>query len=837
MDRNNKVDNVSTSGNVKSTVDRLIKENFKHGKIPTSTIAALRKQYSDDEFIEKVQEEYYDKLEAVGRRAAKFSKFIDRKYGSQGYPLHVVLNKALKYKQKYSLSEPEFELFQTIYRRNMSLRNRNNSVEILIPETNMGKVFGDPSGTSKLTYNENEQRYLNEIIGFANEPQVRQLHSQVIVQSLTYDELNNPEIINSRYEPSTGMSRASYIDPVIAAMFLPKIQKFDEYFLFTNLAEIVKIKNAGESISTYVNYQLLFNLVTGQTDIVCDSSSPLKDIRNRVTLQLGLYQNVLNLRLGKFYDLPTAPVAFELRKQIDHCRLSVADSPDYIMFGDESITLRRLINALAFRSIIVATTPLPNINFGMTTTLGNSMPAVNVVKIPWITIRLPLDNDMRQQQALQKLNTNIFGVQMANQPFFQSQSIDYYLNSVDIAAVNGHMETRIQSVIHADDVIIFNIPRRTYQPLVNFQKIFEPTNFISLPKHAMGIENINTFRIEVTRYFDITTDRFNSERYHLRSAVSLVYKTNQLITSDQTQRSNIVIGTKTFLFCKSDKWISSYGNQAQVGTAPFNPSMNAKKDLESFTKVYDPAGVVLDTNNGYNTSFGVPAFMPPNPTMINNMFTPIRNLRKTSDILSNKQQIVKEADEVKHCATIIIYSKGKSKQPISNDDDEECNSKIWGAPVNNSHTTLLNNLVSFLAGFMAHPPVVLMSPIKVGIKTFLRTFVFDDKTTGIAKYTLTDDEYVKALFEFVATQMLDRTPATKFNDPVFNRLVAQWITNAGGVPLPTNATVLIQQRLISLYETARIITQPPPTVLLKDMVADPLLKALAAIYLFIHTLV
>jgi len=474
MDRNNKMDNVSTSGNVKSTVDGLIKKGFKNSKIPASTIADLRRKYNDDEFIEKIQDEYYEKIDAVRRRAAKFCKLIDRKYGAQGYPLHVVLNKALKYKQKYNLSESEFELFQDLYKRAMSMRKQGDTLEIVVPETNMGKVFGDPSDhNTKLNVNDSELRYLTEIVNMANTPSVRQIHSQIIVQSLTYDELNNPEVRFAKYDSTSGQSRASYIDPVIAAMFLVKIQKFDEYFLFANLAEIIKNKQTGEAPNSFVNYMLLFNLVTEQTDIVCDSSSPLKDIRNRCNLQLQLYQNVLNLRLGKFYDTPTTAVAFGLRAEIDRCRLSNMDSPDYIMFGDESVTLRRLINAFAFRSIMVATTPIQTLTLGVTS-FTSPINNIAIVKIPWITVRLPI-YPPKDIKAAKKIlpSVSLFGNN--NTPYLNNHTIEYYLNSVDIATNNGRLETRMQRVMHADGVVIFNVPRRVYQPMVNFNKIFEPS--------------------------------------------------------------------------------------------------------------------------------------------------------------------------------------------------------------------------------------------------------------------------------------------------------------------------------------------------------------------------
>lgn len=573
-------------------VNKLIKENYRTGNIPSSVIQELRRRYNDDKLIDVIQDKYYEKIGAIRKRAMKFTKLIEKKYGSMGYPLHIVLNKALKYKKKYNLSEPEFEIFRQTYQRNLNTRNKGK-LEVIVPNTTMAKVFGDPNENSQLVTVEGEHKVVKQIIELYNAH--RPLHAQVVTQSLSYDGINvlTPQILNN-YD-SKVHNAASFVHPVIAAMFLPKIKKFDEYFLYSNLAYIVKAKQDKESLVTYHNYIMLYNLVTEPTDVVCSGDSPLVDIQNRVTLQFNLWKNVLRLRNAQFYDTAGSPFAADLMNVVDQCRINNYDAPDLIMVGDESVILRRLINAFAFRSVVVVSSPI--VNYSGPNNVNLPIVATRVIKVPMINIRLP-QFDLTQMPNIAARLGAVPNPLMGNP--LNNQNIQDHLYNFDFIYNNGRFEPHVQTVIYADGVVIFNVPRRTYHPLMNAQSMFEPTNFANMPKHIYGMEKLNQTSLDLNNNnIDV-----GSSRFYLRSAI--VLKTQQQQAQAGQPQNEFIIGSKTFLYTDPalpvgavpaialnvnlqkvyDPYIYNYGNNAPNIQPLRNPIANEADEANNHGVIF-----------------------------------------------------------------------------------------------------------------------------------------------------------------------------------------------------------------------------------------------------------
>ena len=453
----------------------------------------------------------------------------------------------------------------------MNIRN-TAKIEILAPNTNMAKVFGDPSNEDRLSTNEGDYRVLKQI-SEVYESQ-RSTYSQVIIQSLLYTNLAI-EVINDstiQYDEKIH-DAASFIHPVIAAMFLPKIKKFDEYFLLTNLAYIVKNKQLGEPIDTYHNYIMLYNLVTEPTDVVCNIDSPLKDIYQRVVLQIQLYKNVLNLRNKRVYDTAISRVASDFMGTIDICRISNYDAPDLIMVGDESVILRRLLSAFAFRSITVITNPVGFAN--NVTSLSYPIIDTQVIKISTINVRLPY----------------IVG------PAARTINLKNTLQSVQFLCVNGRFELRTQSVIDVDGVIIFNVPRRNYQPLANGNVLLQPTNFSNLPKHALGLEKLNNALVEAEPFFAPVDNVATTPLLFLRSVVCL----KTFSPGDQPDvgpifalqgNKEVIIGSETHVF-KYNKEVKVVKNNV-ITKAEMPTNLAPNFPIERVIK-YDPLITYLDS--------------------------------------------------------------------------------------------------------------------------------------------------------------------------------------------------------------------------------------------------
>jgi len=600
--------NYNTPGNTRKgfeettniNVDKEVSELLKKGADKAS-MNDLRRKYGDDKIFDTVQEAYFEKLAYIRKRSIKFTKLIERKYGMYGHPLHIILNKAVKYKKKYNLSEEEFELFRQYYQKSMNSRSNNSKLDVLLPNTNMAKIFGDdPYTNRKIHVNEGDHRIVKEIMALYDLN--RMLWQHCTLQSITYNYNDN---VNYNFIKHAGVkitdvirrdapepaynndakisNYSSFIHPVIAAMFLPKIARFDEYFLFTNLAYILRCKYLGEPISTYHSYLMLYNLVTDPNDVVCNADSPIKDILNRVLLQTTLWKNVMRLRHTGIYDSHNSFAAGDLMIQIDNCKLSSYDAPDLMMIGDENVIIRRLLSSLAYRCATIYSIPTvyPMMNNGVQiNTLNMPINYTQVTKVPMIYIRLPPSNlpmaqnistsrdyiknyILEENDGIERGHVNsalvandfinlMSDTDRAN--IANMQDIQTSLNTIQPIMTNGRFEYRSSTVVGTDGVLIVSIPRRTYQPLMtNVHNLPQVFNMSKLPHNAIGLETLNNSNINTNLVLSIgnsfsETDEVAyannyTNKLYLKSAVVL----NEKETNDNNN-NKFIYGSKTYVF-------------------------------------------------------------------------------------------------------------------------------------------------------------------------------------------------------------------------------------------------------------------------------------------------
>jgi hypothetical protein len=647
MDKNNYNSGNTRNGiedTAKINIEREVSELIKKGA-DRASMNDLRKKFGDDKIFDMVQESYFDRLASIRKRSIKFTKLIERKYGMFGHPLHIILNKALKYKKKYNLSEEEFELFRQYYQKTMNMRNNANKYDVLVPNTNMAKVFGeDPYNNNKIHVSDGDHRIVKDILTLYELN--RALWQQVTLQSITYDD--SDPIGTSRLVDTKTSNFSSFIHPVIAAMFLPKIARFDEYFLFTNLAYILRCKYLGEPVSTYHSYLMLYNLVTDPTDVVCNADSPLKDILNRVALQVTLWKNVLRLRHGMVYDSYNSFAAADLMVHIDNCKLSTYDAPDLMMIGDENVIIRRLLSALAFRCATIFSTPttyplfIQNQNQINMQVSALNIPAnfTQVTKVPMIYIRLPVLG----MPAVQPTGTSILDIQSA-------------LNTTQPMMYNGRLESRAMSVAGADGVLIVSIPRRTYRPMsgniYNLPQIF---NFATMPHHAYGLETLNNTKVFTNSALEIKT--YGKEDVQLLNNHLFI---KSVVTLKETQggnNNNFIYGSKTFILNTVNQ-----SNTLADGTSRPVPVTGRLTPVQGYgiVYVYDPITKLTSAQNAVTAAaavLGAPAAAA------------VAGAAVAAPIMSAVRNVGEE-DKVRDFTinqTILIYTNELSKSSSSNQD-------------------------------------------------------------------------------------------------------------------------------------------------------------------------
>lgn len=498
-------------------VKRLIKEGLKYDSLSYDYLIKrkLREKYKNQQLVDAIMDAYKKRLDYIIRKAKKFKQLIINKYAVQHLPFNKLMLKAKKYQKKYKLTDDEFNMFI-----NLSISDKALTREMLsMPYTQMAKMLGYESITNiseKLNVKETELFIVQEILKLYGE--TKSLHAQVLLQSITYRDVA-PEAIVGKYDP--GKHNAfSYVHPVIAALFLPKIPLLDEHMLIANLGYILSRKFDGLPIMTKPDFEVYWDLITDPNENVCSMISPIEDYKNRFLLQTKLWESVLNLRQGKYYQEKLNDFFIA----IDNCRNNIYDAPDLTYIKDEGSILRKLLSAFSLRPTIVSTFKLYNI-------LGSlhNIPTIDPLyssgvtqftTVPIIILRLPV--------SVSGQTTAI--------------SLDDALNQPQWYVENNMIVPKAQTIIHNRDVLFFYVGRR-YQS-VNIARLVYPCNFVSLPMTVAGWESLNDRIVNFEMRMNIVNDT-----YQLRSVV---------IIENSPTRKNLIVGSSAAIVIPMDISLGRY---------------------------------------------------------------------------------------------------------------------------------------------------------------------------------------------------------------------------------------------------------------------------------------
>jgi len=543
--------------NKDSVINQEVKRLIQTGVSDYTALQRLRAKYKDEELITSIFDAYKDTLKFLVKKALKFKKLIYHKYAPLNLSAADLIKKAKKYKNKYKMTDDEFDVFVKMVLSDKPLTGSMMQV----PNTPIAKTLGYDAilaASDKLKVKPTELDVVNEIVKLYG--QTKSLHSQVVLQSLTYRDCA-PEALNGTNDfQASKYNYYSYVHPVIAALFLPKFKLVDEHMLIANLGNIVRRKQAGEPLQTQPDFELYWDLITDPNELVCHKDSPIKDLHNRFMLQTKIWDSVLNLRQGKYYNerLNDFIVA------IDNCRGNIYDAPDLTYVKDEGTILRRLLSAFSIRPTIVTTSYLYGL-LGASTYNYSANPlsasgVTQVTTVPMIPLRLPL-NLTNQSGAV---------------------SLEEALNQPQWFVENKMIIPKAQSIMHSRDILIFHVGRRFQR--ISFSRTTCPYNFSTLPMTVAGFESLNERVVNFSNTITLLNDT-----YMLRSVV--------LIERSKT-RKNLIVGSSAAILIPTD---ISEGNFGET------------------TILYDPqgAGEMFQTGDGTQYERNLPITWIPSNTPFN----------------------------------------------------------------------------------------------------------------------------------------------------------------------------------------------------------------------------
>lgn len=508
-----------SSNIVGKEVEKLMRENPHN--ISTSAMYKLRERYGDQELLDQIQDKYVERSRAIRKRAKKFAKLISERYSLQNYPLHILLKKALKYKKKYNLTDPEFEEFRRVYEQTLTGNEEPQHVNLTVPFTNMSRALGQGlvDVDDGMKFDNKDYESIQNILRIYAE--TKSTHAQVVLQSMTYRDLA-VEALSGVYEVKLHNPHC-HIHPVVAALFLPKINLLEDHMLRSNLAYIVKQRYEKQPILTSTDYAVFYDIISDPTDVQCSNESAVKDLHNRINVQRHLYASVLALRHGRYYSCEYQ----SFMTAIDNCRRSVADNPDLIYEGHEGTVLQRLLGAFSLRPTIVATTPLAPFQLNPLPLKTHHMPKVQ--SVPMITLKLP---------SMYAYNSN---PDMAMKIDLESA-----LNMSQPYIEEGRIVPRNQQIIYSRGVLIFFVPRRAHT--LNIAKLIQPHQamFHRLPRTVAGFDRLNDISVN---FNETLTLRNNEHSYVLKSVVVCDINTNLAneVSKDGNVGPKLITGSSTIV--------------------------------------------------------------------------------------------------------------------------------------------------------------------------------------------------------------------------------------------------------------------------------------------------
>ena len=470
-------------------------------------LSQLRKSLPDSKVVDAVFDYYKKRLEHIKIKSNKFKQALLRKYSMANLSTKQIIEKAKKYTKKYDLSDGEFSMFI-----NLLLNDHTQPYHSIfnIPSTPMSRTLGynvDAVMGDKLVIGENDLPHFKKIMEL--EALTRPLHTQLVLQTLTYNDCG-PDALNGKFD-KLKHNAFVHVHPIIAALFLPKVPYLDEHILLASIANIIKCKNEGKPIMTQHEYELYWDLITDPNQSVCvtDNSKTMEDLKNRVVLQARLWESVMHLRLGRYYNDDMSGFL----TAVESCQNSIFDAPDLIYSHDEGTILRRILNAFSLRPTVVSIASLSGIPMSMSTLSIPAASYTQITTVPMINLRLP-----RQIGNLPVSMSSVNLTDALNQPqwFVEGKAI----------------VPRTQSIVHSRDVMFFYIDRRS--KAVNYASLNKPYMFTGLPPTLSGLDTINEMSVHFNPDIRVGDDDFDLRSVVFIEVTNLGEKGGKVITGCST---------------------------------------------------------------------------------------------------------------------------------------------------------------------------------------------------------------------------------------------------------------------------------------------------------------
>lgn len=652
----------------KPDIDREVQSLLKKsstGKIKDtySIIDELKAKYGKDtDIVDSIMHKYQQKLERVRKLARKIKERLVQKHPNLSTKDYI--KKIEGYKEKYGFDDSEASsIINLIFYDKKSV---DHEVEDSTVYNEMSKALGFVPASynlnNKLHYSKDQVEAIQGILLLNSAS--KELHNQVILSHLVHYGMCSEEVDRfEAYEPDVQkVNIFSFVHPVIAALFLPKINIIEQHMLLASISNIVKCKYEGSEIATQPEYELYYDIATDPAEVQCTTKvKPFTDLLARANVQTKLWESVLQLRQIKPHtgDLQGFLTA------IDNCRGSIFDAADMAFIKDEGTIMRKLLGAFSLRPIIVRTMPVYNSasmgvagiplnnTFGPGVSMATNIVNINTAQITtlsMVSLRIPF------VAASSGTNTdNKFSIQTA-------------LEQTQLYIQNKQISVKKQEILLAREFITFYINRRS--KTFDFMKYLTPFAMSNMPIASTGLEEAIQAVIcfgaqqNTENKFDDTYDDHEDnltltlggqgKTFALTSVVTVKTINSNIQSSGLTgfaglngssSSKNLIVGSKAYVRIFSDLNTNN--------PIPCNQMINLikeGKDPQPYSDdhflCYDPLKLGKSCNDkGYDTS---------------NTYSKLTEMKSDKQVIENTFVKCDNQDariDIKRCGTLLIFTR------------------------------------------------------------------------------------------------------------------------------------------------------------------------------------
>lgn len=568
---------------VREEVEKLARK----GKPNAQDISDLYNRFKDNEtIVDEILKQSSKRYAKVKKQAREIAQKIHRRY-QEGRPLHQILDRMMKYKSEHKWSDSEYDEFR---KELQYLLTGHRALEVdynqnLAPyRSRINRALGNPNINMRVTQEgeglnikESEHGVLAEILSMYEKSLT--LHRTVFMHSLMYEDCALVAM-TGQFKRERHIA-SNHIHPLLACMFLPKFDLFEIHMLYSNFGSIIKSRYEKKPIVTEPDSLLYYDITSDPNDVVCEINSPIADLKNRYKVQISLWETVLKLRGGNYYD--DNPVS-EFLTNLNACRNNLYDNADMAYNQDEGAILRKLLSVFSLRPTIIYTKPINSLSTfvggpdGMSMQMGMQMGT---------GMQMGQDGMGFGGQGYSGVDMGLGGFPFQQNPVYTITAIPMitvHIPPYTVGAPPKDLRTlqtiwvtenktiipKEQSIIYSKEVLIFYVNRRNQR--INIRTFTNPIPFSQLPLTMSTFEHLNTYPINLS---DRITLARPEETYHLRSVLAVT----ETSIKQGEKTSNIITGS-TGLIMKHRSFVGQIFEPEYYLYDPFGASLPVKHPNE-----------------------------------------------------------------------------------------------------------------------------------------------------------------------------------------------------------------------------------------------------------------